>query len=119
VDRVLAALRAADGSRGVGDALLDQRLLAGIGNVWKSEALWAEGVHPFRPLTTLGDAQLRAIVERASASLRAQVEAGHGRRPRAVYNRRGEPCPRCGGRIRSRSQGDDGRTTYWCDGCQH
>ena len=119
VDRVVAALRAADGSRGVGDALLDQRLLAGIGNVWKSEALFAEAIHPFRPLATLADDQLRAVVARASASLRSQVEVGHGRRPRAVYNRHGKPCPRCGRAIRSRSQGDDGRTTYWCEGCQH
>jgi endonuclease-8 len=119
VARVLAALRGGDGSREVGEALLDQRLLAGVGNVWKSEALFAEGIHPFRPLARLSDAELTALVERASESLRAQVATGHGRRPRAVYGHQGRPCPRCGAPIRSRAQGDDGRTTYWCDGCQH
>jgi endonuclease-8 len=119
VGRVLRALRAADPGREVGDALLDQRLLAGIGNVWKSEALFAERISPFRRLDALTEDELRALVERASASLRAQVELGHGRRPRAVYGHTGRPCPRCGTAIRSRVQGDDGRTTYWCPGCQH
>jgi endonuclease-8 len=118
VDRVLRALRREDPGREVGDALLDQRVLAGIGNVWKSEALHAEAVGPFRPLGTLDDATLRRVVERASEGMRGQVELGHGRRPRAVYDRAGRPCPRCGSRIASRVQGDDGRTTFWCPGCQ-
>ena len=118
VDRVLRALRREDPGREVGDALLDQRVLAGIGNVWKSEALHAERVGPFRPLGTLDDDALRRIVQRASQGLRTQVELGHGRRPRAVYDRTGRPCPRCGTPIASRVQGDDGRTTYWCPGCQ-
>ncbi len=118
VERVLRELRGAAPERELGDALLDQRLLAGIGNVWKSEALHAERLNPFRPLREVSDGELRAVVERAAASLRAQVDRGHGRRPRAVYGRTGRPCPRCGEPIASRVQGDDGRTTYWCPGCQ-
>ena len=73
---------------------------------------------PSATLGALDDAALRRVVERASEGLRTQVELGHGRRPRAVYDRTGRPCPRCGTPIASRVQGDDGRTTCWCPGCQ-
>jgi endonuclease-8 len=105
-----------DGGRAVGDALLDQRNVAGIGNVWKAESLWAAHVSPWAPVATLGDAELRAVLEEAHRSMRAGL--GGARPLRRVYRRTGRPCPRCGEPIRSRGQGDDNRTAYWCPGCQ-
>jgi endonuclease-8 len=118
VDAALRALRAAHPTRAVGDALLDQRLVAGIGNVWKSEALWARGVDPWRRLGELDDGELRGLLEFARDGMRRQADRGHGRRPRHVYGRDGRPCERCGTRILARLQGDDGRRTFWCPGCQ-
>jgi endonuclease-8 len=110
----------------LGEALLDQGALAGIGNVIKSEALFMERLDPWAPVTDFSDAELRAVVGRASALLRANTGGGRrvttGRRaPGAslwVYGRAGRPCRRCSTLIRSRRQGEHGRTTYWCPGCQ-
>jgi endonuclease-8 len=110
----------------LGEALLDQGALAGIGNVIKSEALFMERLDPWAPVTDFSDAELRAVVGRASALLRANTGGGRrvttGRRaPGAslwVYGRSGRPCRRCGTLIRSRRQGEQARTTYWCPGCQ-
>lgn len=105
-----------DPQRAVGDALLDQRLVAGIGNLWKAEALWEAGVSPWRRLEEVDDAELRAVLETAHALMRTSVD---GRRPpRHVYRRAGRPCPRCGGTVRSAPQGENARTAYWCPGCQ-
>jgi endonuclease VIII len=102
--------------REVGDALLDQRLVAGIGNLWKAEALWEARVSPWLPLGQLGEDELRAVLEAAHALMRTSVA---GRRPpRHVYRRAGRPCPRCGGIVRSAPQGEHARTAYWCPGCQ-
>ena len=111
---VVAAMRA-DPSRGLGDALLDQRLLAGIGNIFKSEACFAAAVDPWRPLGDLSDAELEAVLLAAREEMLKAVETG--RHAPRVYRRRG-PCPRCGAPIRSRGQGDANRTTHWCPGCQ-
>jgi endonuclease VIII len=108
---MVKALRAADPARELGEALLDQRLVAGIGNMWKAEALWLAGISPWRRLGELGDHELNRVL--ASAA-----EAMHANRPRRVYRRPGRPCPRCGERIRSRPQGDEARTAYWCPACQ-
>jgi endonuclease-8 len=116
LDAMVARFRAEDPARTVGDALLDQRLVAGIGNVWKAEALWAARVSPWRPLRETPDDELRAVLGSAAELMRASVD---GRRPkRRVYRRAGRPCPRCGEVIRSRGQGDANRTAYWCSGCQ-
>ena len=111
---VLAAMRA-EPSRALGDALLDQGLVAGIGNIFKSEACFAAGLDPWRRLGELGDAELTAAL--LSARELMLEAARSGRHPHRVYRRRG-PCPRCGSRLRSRGQGDANRTTYWCPGCQ-
>ena len=109
-------LRHADPATPLGVALQDQRLVAGIGNMWMSEALWAVGVSPRLALGEVGDAQLLAALEWAQAAMRASVA---GARPRhAVYRRAGRPCRRCGALIVSRGLGDDNRTAYWCPGCQ-
>ncbi|MHB8468348.1 MAG: DNA-formamidopyrimidine glycosylase family protein [Gaiellaceae bacterium] len=117
LDAMLARLRAEPPAREVGDALLDQRLVAGIGNLWKAEALWAARLSPWRSLADVGAVELRAALEAAHRLLRAGLD---GTRPlRRVYRRTGRPCPRCGTAIRSHRQGDDARTAaYWCPGCQ-
>jgi endonuclease-8 len=114
-ERMLGNLRAADPRREIGEALLDQRLVAGIGNVWRAEALWRAGISPWRRLDTLPDAELRETLEHAAELMRASLD---GRVRRSVYRRAGRPCPRCGEAIRSRGQGDGNRIAYWCPSCQ-
>jgi endonuclease VIII len=115
LDAIVANLRAAQ-KRAIGDALLDQRLVAGIGNVWRAEALWDARVSPWLPLLEASDEQLRSVVEAAERLMRASLD---GRPvPRRVYRRTGRPCPRCSTPIRSRGQGDANRVAYWCPGCQ-
>jgi endonuclease VIII len=111
-----ANLRRAQPSRELGEALLDQRLVAGIGNVWKAESLWQARLSPFLALGDVTDAELELVLSEAARLMRASLE--NGRAERAVYRRVGRPCPRCGGQIQSRGQGDDNRTAYWCPGCQ-
>ncbi len=112
----VAALRAARQDRAIGEALLDQSVVAGVGNVYKSEGCFAAALDPWRVLFDLDDAEL----ERVLGALRGQMSAGmeRGRPPRQVYRRAGRPCTRCRGTVRSRGQGDANRTTYWCPGCQ-
>jgi endonuclease-8 len=114
LEAVLAAMRA-EPERGLGDALLDQSLVAGIGNIFKSEACFAARVDPWRPLGDLAEEELRAVLLAARELMLEAVESG--RHAPAVYRRRG-PCPVCGGPISSRGQGDANRTTYWCPRCQ-
>jgi endonuclease-8 len=105
-----------DRRRDVGDALLDQRLVAGIGNLWKAEALWEAGVSPWRPVAEVSDEELRAVLQAAHELMAASVETGRERR--VVYNRAGRGCRRCGTPIEARGQGDANRTAYWCPACQ-
>jgi endonuclease VIII len=116
LDRMLANLRRAHRGREVGDALLDQRLVAGIGNVWRTEALWHARVSPWRPLSSVEDTELRRVLEEAARLMRGSLETG--REERAIYRHAGRPCPRCSTPIRSRGQGDANRTAYWCPACQ-
>lgn len=115
-DGMVAGLRRADQGRAVGDALLDQRLVAGIGNVWKAESLWRARVSPWRPLAEVTDDELRTVLGEAARLMRRSVDGG--RQARAVYRAAGRPCPRCSTPIESRGQGDDNRTAYWCPSCQ-
>jgi endonuclease VIII len=114
-DRMTTALRT-EGGRSVGDALLDQRLVSGIGNLWKAEALWAAKVSPWRPVSSLPDEELRSVLEEAHRLMRRSLETG--REARSVYRAAGRPCPRCRTLVRSWGQGDDNRTAYWCPECQ-
>ena len=114
-EEMLARLRA-ERERAIGDALLDQRLVAGIGNLWKAEALWEARVSPWRGVGELRGGELRAVLEDAHRLMRTALD---GPRPlRHVYRRAGRACPRCGGVIRSAPQGDNARMAYWCAGCQ-
>ncbi len=112
---VVHALRA-DPHRTLGDALLDQTLVAGIGNIFKSEACFSARLDPWRKIGELTDEQLGRVVDAAHDLMRDAVE--QGRHARAVYRRAGQPCVACGTRIASRGQGDANRTTYWCPSCQ-
>ena len=116
--RVLARLREDDPTRGIGDALLDQRNVAGIGNVWKSESCFDAATDPWRKLADVSDEEALAVVRAARVRMQDSVARGGHIRGLRVYDRAGRPCPRCRGTIRARGQGDDNRTTYWCPACQ-
>jgi endonuclease-8 len=116
LERMIADVRREDGAREVGDALLDQLLVAGIGNKWKAEALWQARLSPWRRLRETSDEELRAALEAAARLMRGSLDGLRHRND--VYRRAGRPCPRCGERVRSRGQGDANRTAYWCPGCQ-
>jgi endonuclease VIII len=116
VDAMVARLRRQHPGRELGEALLDQRLVAGIGNMWKAEALWSARVSPWRPLGDVGDDELRRVLDEAARLMHASVDGT--REGRAVYRKAGRPCPRCGEKLRSRGQGDDNRIAYWCPACQ-
>ena len=120
----------------VGEALLKQSVVAGIGNVFKSEICHACGVYPFRRVASLTQREAAELMSVAQKFLRANVNETSGNRivtytglrrttsrsnPEQrlwVYKRRGEPCRRCGTLIESRKQGLDARTTFWCPQCQ-
>src|SRR3954447_8020921 len=132
VERLLAC-----GDLELGDALLRQRMLAGVGNVFKSEICFATGLNPFRKVETIPREQVAEVVAAARRQLGENVmeDSGNrivtyrGRRRRTthasdpgeslwVYGRRGLPCRRCGELIRRRLHGVDARATYWCPRCQ-
>jgi endonuclease-8 len=113
---MVARLRGEHRGRELGDALLDQRLVAGIGNVWKAESLWRAQLSPWLRLGQVSDEELVRVLGEAARLMRAALDAHGGKR--AVYKRLGRPCRRCGTPIRSRGQGDDNRIAYWCPGCQ-
>jgi endonuclease VIII len=117
IDEMLARMRRADGTRWLGETLLDQSVVAGIGNMWLAEALWAAELSPWRRLRDVPEDDRRRALESAAALMRASVDTGREGGHR-VYRRVGRPCPRCSTPIRSWGQGDDNRMTYWCPGCQ-
>lgn len=103
------------GGEEIANVLLNQRVMAGIGNIWKSEALFRSGVDPFTRVRDLDDATLARIIANARKLLRASA---NGRVERMVYSRGGQMCRKCGTRIAHRAQGPDARLTYWCPRCQ-
>ena len=117
VDELVARVRSVDPERRLGDVLVDQRVVAGIGNMWLAELLWHARVSPLLPVGEARDDEIAAGIAWARTEMLASVARG-ARRPRAVYRRSGRPCPRCGTTIRSRGMGEQNRTAYWCDGCQ-
>jgi endonuclease VIII len=113
---MLARLRGVERGRAVGEALLDQRLVAGIGNMWKAECLWVAELSPWRPLAEVSDEELLRALHEAHQLMKAGLDDARARR--RVYRRVGHACARCGGTIRSWAQGDSARMAYWCPGCQ-
>jgi len=132
-DEVLRRLRALVETP-IADALLDQRAVAGIGNVLKSEVLFVSGVDPFARVRQLSDATLVRIVDESRRLMKmsvldrtATLSPAIGRRTTGsldpfqklwVYSRGGRPCRKCGTPIRSVHTGSDARLTYWCPTCQ-
>jgi endonuclease VIII len=126
----------AHGDEEIANVLLNQRVMAGLGNVYKSEVLFACGVHPFRRVNTLTGAEIDCILERSRHFLEANAKDGGDRRmvtytglrrttraadPGArlwVYRRQGKECRRCGTAILMCRQGPGARSTYWCPVCQ-
>jgi endonuclease-8 len=117
-ERFLRRLRADDLTRGIGDALLDQTTIAGIGNMWKSEGCWEAGVDPWRVVGDVSDAEALAIIGLVRPRMQRSAELGPRAIRHQIYRCAGRPCPRCGATVRARGQGDDNRTTFWCPGCQ-
>jgi endonuclease-8 len=131
-DEAFRRLRApARASQQIGEAILDQRVMAGIGNVYKSEVLWLERVSPFATVGQLNDDQARALIAAAQRLLVANVSRTQGPErvtttgdrgapgPVYVYRRAGRPCRRCRSLIQATQQGLElPRTTYWCPSCQ-
>jgi len=127
------ALGAITAGREIGEALLDQRVVCGVGNVYKSEALFLAGVDPWRPVGSLTEAEAESIGRLATELLtKGTLQRGPistydppgwlpSRGPSGqnwVYGRHRKPCRRCGTAVRARGQGDTHRTTYWCPACQ-
>ena len=124
LERILSNLYRQPG-RPIGAALLDQTIVMGIGNVYKSELLFLQRLHPFRATADFPKEALTALMLKANQLMRANLD-GRPRRTRFgrdgsrswVYGRSGQPCFQCGTNIRMQRQGDLGRSTYWCPECQ-
>lgn len=114
----LRRLREDDPTRPIGDALLDQRTIAGIGNLWKVEGCHLAQIDPWRRTADVSDDEALAIVRGVRPRMQRSAEDGNQTRYKAIYGKAGRPCPRCGERIQQRGQWDDNRPTYWCPGCQ-
>ena len=109
----------------IGVALVNQTIVSGIGNVYKSELLFLMGLNPWGTVKELDDALLKRSLNRVAELMRENL---HGRRRQTrrrtdgpgywVYGREGERCLKCGTRIEMKRQGDAGRSTYWCRSCQ-
>jgi endonuclease-8 len=117
IDGMLARLARSDGTVWFGAALLDQSLVAGIGNMWMAEALWAACLSPWRRLRAVPESERRLALETAAELMRGAVDGGREPR-RRCYGRAGLPCARCSTLIKAWGQGDDNRTAYWCPVCQ-
>jgi endonuclease VIII len=135
IDRALALVRLT-GATPIRDVLLNQRVLAGLGNVYKSEILFLCSIHPDTPSDAVSVDEWRSLMALAQKLLNANVADASGaqivtysglRRTTGrmnqsdrlwVYGRRGQPCRKCGTPIASRKDGDDARVTYWCPSCQ-
>lgn len=110
----------------IGEALMKQSLMAGIGNVFKSEVLFLSGVHPLIPTSELSDARLLELIDRARRLLKRNVGRGprrtrfssRGGPPVWVYRRAGDGCLKCGTTVQMLRQGAQLRSTYFCPECQ-
>jgi endonuclease VIII len=122
-DEAVRRLRARP-ERTIADALLDQRNLAGIGNLYKAETLFLRGLSPWTPVSEIDDlAGVVTLAQRLLAANRgrwSQATTGSMRRGEQhhVFERAGAPCRRCGTTIRRAAEGDYDRITYWCPVCQ-
>lgn len=108
----------------LGELMLDQRVTAGIGNVYRCEALWQRRVNPWTSSVDMTDEDVAALFETARQAMRSNLRGGWFERrfpgygKGAVHGRGRRPCPRCGAPIRVRAQGEHAKLTYWCPACQ-
>ena len=122
IDEAARRMATLTGDDEIGDALLDQRVACGVGNVYRCEALFACGVHPAAAVADLDDGVRRTLLETASRQLRANLDrsgratVAGGRL--AVYGRGGSPCRRCGTPVAVARRGRQARVVYWCPRCQ-
>ena len=116
LDAMLRNLRTLPRDLRLGEALQVQRAVAGIGNMWMSEALFDARISPWLTLAEVTDDELRAALQAAARLMHARL-AGAPARHR-VYRRKRQGCPRCGMPVRSWPLGDGARMAYWCPGCQ-
>jgi endonuclease-8 len=114
LDEVLRRARTTD-RRALGELLLDQRVCAGIGNIYRCESLWRLRLDPWRPPAELSDEALAKVYREAR---RMMQDGLRGRFRPAVHGKTGRSCPRCEGRIACRHQGDPPRFVYFCPTCQ-
>jgi endonuclease VIII len=114
----LRRLREDDPTRPIGDTLLDQRVVAGMGTVWRSEACWRAEVDPWRPASSITDEEALLLCSSVRPLMQRSALDGFQNRDQQVYNRAGKACSRCGMKIRRATQGDDNRPLFWCPGCQ-
>jgi endonuclease VIII len=113
---VVTRIRRVDQSRLLGEVLVDQRVVAGVGNMWLAETLWHARLSPWSAVGDVDDTELSVALTWARDEMLAAVL--DARPPRSVYRKAGRPCPRCGEPIRSHGVGDVNRTAYWCPACQ-
>jgi endonuclease-8 len=118
VDGIRQRARSRPPETALGELLLDQRVVAGIGNIWRCESLFLEGRSPWATVSTLNDDDLDALVATAHRIMRQSLGPFTGRQQTWVYGQAGRPCRRCATQIRSRPQGEQARTAYWCPACQ-
>jgi endonuclease-8 len=116
--RFLARLREDDPTRPIGDALLDQGTIAGLGTIWRSEGCFAAGIDPWRPTSKVTDEEAMAVVEAVRPRMIRSGDEGYEPQDIRVYGHGGRPCPRCGTLVRSSTLGENNRRTYWCPACQ-
>jgi endonuclease VIII len=116
LEAAASRLVGAGNGRELGEALLDQAIVAGVGNAIRNEACFRARISPWRQIRDLAPGE----AERAIAECRwiMQTSLATGRRPRSTYRAANRPCPRCGTTIQARGQGDANRMAYWCPGCQ-
>ena len=118
VDQIRLRARRRPPDTAIGELLLDQRVAAGIGNIWRCEALFLDGRNPRTPVSALTDDELDALLSTAARIMADSLGPFTGPPQRWVYRRTGRPCRRCGTPIVSRGQGEQSRTAYWCPTCQ-
>ena len=109
----------------LGEAVMNQTLVCGIGNIYKSEVLFLMNFDPFAPVSSFSDDELSAMLAKARHLMlrncgtpRRTTRVGSGAGPLWIYGKSGHPCPKCGATIQLQRQGEAGRTTCWCPACQ-
>lgn len=100
------------------EVLIDQWVCAGIGNIYRCEALWHERVDPFVAVAGLDDDTIARVLRRARSLLRRAATGGAFLPGAAVHGRAGRPCPACGTSVMARAFGKPARTVFWCPACQ-